>query len=88
MTISAPMRLPASRIPPTRVAEIVRLTQEPRPHEATHWTVCAVAKAVGIAALTVQATWKTHGLSPHRFRQFKLLPKMYREIAIEKLVIK
>ena len=25
-------------IPPDRVAEIVRLTQQPPPHEATHWT--------------------------------------------------
>jgi hypothetical protein len=59
-------------IPPTRVAEIVRLTQEPPPHEATHWTVRAMAKVAGIAASTVQAIWKAHGLSPHRFRQFKL----------------
>lgn len=59
-------------IPPKRVAEIVRLTQEPPPYEATHWTVRAMAKAVGIAASTVQAIWKTHGLSPHHFRQFKL----------------
>ena len=59
-------------IPPKRVAEIVRLTQEPPPHEATHWTVRAMAKVVGVAASTVQAIWKAHGLSPHRFRQFKL----------------
>ena len=31
-----------------------------------------MAKAAGIAASTVQAIWKAHGLSPHRFRQFKL----------------
>ena len=37
------------------IAEIVRLTQEPPPHEATHWTVRAMAKAVGVAASTVQA---------------------------------
>ena len=59
-------------IPSKRVAEIVRLTQEPPPHEATHWTVRAMAKVAGIAASTVQAIWKAHGLSPHRFRQFKL----------------
>ena len=55
-----------------RVAEIVRLTQEPAPHEATHWTVRAMTKAAGIAASTVQAIWKAHGLSPHSARQFKL----------------
>jgi transposase len=55
-----------------RVAEIVRLTQAPPPHEATHWTLRAMAKAVGVAASTVQGIWKAHGLSPHRWRQFKL----------------
>ncbi len=59
-------------IPPERVAGIVRLTLEPPPHEATHWTVRAMAKVVGIAASTVQGIWKAHGLSPHRWRHFKL----------------
>lgn len=59
-------------VAPERVAAIVRLTQEPPPHEATHWTLRAMAKAAGVAASTVQAIWKTHGLSPHRWRSFKL----------------
>lgn len=59
-------------IPADRVGEIVRLTQEPPPHEATHWTLRAMAKAAGVAASTVQAIWKAHGLTPHRWRQFKL----------------
>ena len=57
---------------PERVAKIVRLTQTPPPHEATHWTLRAMAKAAGVAASTVQGIWKAHGLSPHRWRQFKL----------------
>ena len=59
-------------IAPDRVAWIVRLTQQPPPHEATHWTLRAMAAAAGIAASTVQAIWKAHGLSPHRWRRFKL----------------
>ena len=59
-------------IPPERVAEIVRLTQQAPPHEATHWTLRAMAKVAGVAASTVQAIWKAHGLSPHRWRHFKL----------------
>jgi hypothetical protein len=31
-----------------------------------------MAKAVGLAASTVQKTWKAHGLEPHRWRSFKL----------------
>ena len=56
-------------IAPDRVAWIVRQTQQPPPHEATHWTLRAMAKAAAVAASTVQA----HGLSPRRWRNFKLL---------------
>jgi transposase len=59
-------------IAPQRVAEIVRLTLEPPSHEATHWTLRAMAQAVGVAASSVQAIWKAHGLAPHRWRRFKL----------------
>ncbi|VAW18489.1 Mobile element protein [hydrothermal vent metagenome] len=59
-------------IAPSRVDEVVRLTLQPPPHEATHWTVRAMAKAAGIAVATVQKIWKAHGLAPHRWRQFKL----------------
>ncbi len=59
-------------IPAARVAEIIRLTQEPPPHEATHWTLRAMAQTSGVAASTVQTIWKAHGLSPHRWRRFKL----------------
>jgi transposase len=55
-----------------RVAELVRLTHEPPPHEATHWTARAMAKAVGLGVATVQKIWKAHGLAPHRWRAFKL----------------
>jgi transposase len=55
-----------------RVAQVVRLTHEPPPHEATHWTARAMAKAVGLAVATVQKIWKAHGLAPHRWRAFKL----------------
>ena len=55
-----------------RVAELVRLTHERPPHEATHWTARAMAKAVGMGVATVQKIWKGHGLAPHRWRAFKL----------------
>jgi transposase len=55
-----------------RVEEIVALTLKVPPHEATHWTLRAMAAVAGVAASTVQSIWKTHGLTPHRFRQFKL----------------
>ena len=51
---------------------MLRLTRDPPPHEATHWTARAMAKAVGLAVATVQKIWKAHGLAPHRWRTFKL----------------
>ncbi|MEM1385734.1 MAG: IS630 family transposase [Pseudomonadota bacterium] len=55
-----------------RVAEILRLTLEEPPPEATHWTLRAMARRVGLAPSTVQGIWKAHGLSPHRWRVLKL----------------
>jgi len=56
-----------------KTAEVIRLTQAPPPPDATHWMLRAMAKAVGLAASTVQGIWQAHGLAPHRWRQFKLL---------------
>ena len=64
-----------SRIPPTPLATIDRvlaLTNTEPPHEATHWTAAAMAKAVGVSISSVQRIWKAHGLRPHRMRAFKL----------------
>ena len=55
-----------------QATEIVRLTQQAPPHEVTHWTLRAMAKVAGVAGSMVQAIWKGHGLSPHRWRHFKL----------------
>ena len=52
------------------VDKVVALTLEPP--EAKHWTVRAMAKAVGIAASSVVKIWHDHGLAPHRWRSFKL----------------
>ena len=48
------------------------LTATEPPHEATHWTAAAMAKATGISVSSVQRIWKAHGLAPHRLRRFKL----------------
>jgi transposase len=54
------------------VEQVVALTLETPRQEATHWTVRAMAKAVGIAASSVVKIWHEHGLAPHRWRSFKL----------------
>ena len=66
-------RLPGKKpVPEEKVAEVVQLTQSPPPHQATHWTLRAMAKAMKLAPSTIHEIWKKHGLSPHRWRQFKL----------------
>jgi transposase len=54
------------------IDKVVALTAAEPPHEATHWTAAAMAKAVGISLSSVQRIWKAHGLQPHRMRRFKL----------------
>ena len=64
-----------SRIPPlgSEVAErVVALTLTDPPVEATHWTASMMAVAVGISESAVRRIWCSHGLQPHRYRQFKL----------------
>ena len=51
---------------------LTALTLKPPVQEAIHWTVRAMAKAVGIAASSVVKIWHDHGLAPHRWRSFKL----------------
>lgn len=64
-----------SRIPPLGqdvIDKVVALTATEPPHEATHWTSSAMARAVGISVSSVQRIWRAHGLAPHRMRHFKL----------------
>ena len=64
-----------SRVKPLAQAvidKVVALTATEPPHEATHWTGAAMAKAAGISVSSVQRIWRAHGLAPHRVRHFKL----------------
>jgi transposase len=59
-------------LPKETVTRVVELTLGPPPGEVTHWTASALAKAAGVSASSVQRIWRSHGLQPHRVRQFKL----------------
>ena len=65
-----PSRIP--RLATDLVERVVARTQGPPPSEATHWTVRAMAKDIGISPASVQRIWVGHGLQPHRVRTFKL----------------
>jgi len=64
-----------SRIPPLErqiIERVVSMTLAGPPAAASHWTSSAMGKAVGISPSSVQRIWRSHGLRPHRVRQFKL----------------
>ena len=46
-----------------RTAEVIRLTQGPPPVDATHWTLRAMAKAVGLAASPARKIWGARHLA-------------------------
>jgi len=64
-----------SRIAPLgpEVADrVVALTLDDPPGETTHWTAEAMARLASVSVSSVQRIWRSHGLQPHRMRQFKL----------------
>jgi len=58
-------------IPADQAARMVALTCTQPPHQATHWTGRAMAKAMGLSLRSVQRIWQAHQLQPHRLRTFK-----------------
>jgi transposase len=64
-----------ARIPPLTpevAGRVAALTLAEPPGETTHWTAAAIAEVSGISASSVRRIWRSYGLQPHRFRQFKL----------------
>jgi transposase len=68
--------LPRSGAPRTisdeKVAEVVRLTLETKPKQATHWSTRSMAERSGLSNERVHRIWKTFGLQPHRSETFQL----------------
>ena|SRR5579859_905582 len=55
-----------------QVAEVVRLTLETKPKQATHWSTRSMARRCGLSNESVYRIWKTFGLQPHRAETFQL----------------
>jgi len=60
------------KISDEKVAEVVRLTLETKPRQATHWSTRSMAKRCGLSNERVHRIWKTFGLQPHRSETFQL----------------
>ena len=59
-------------LPAETIQRVIDLTLAAPPGETTHWSVRAMAKVVGIGAISVQRIWRANGLTPHRIKTFKL----------------
>jgi putative transposase len=55
-----------------RIAEVVRMTLEDKPPDATHWSLRSMAMASGISRSSVNTIWRAFNLQPHRAETFKL----------------
>ena len=55
-----------------QVVEVIRLTLETTPKNATHWSTRSLAAKVGFSNERIAKIWKTFGLAPHRVETFQL----------------
>lgn len=57
-----------------QVDDVVTLTLESTPRDATHWSTRAMAERCGLSQTTVSRIWRAFGLQPHRTETFKVSP--------------
>ncbi len=62
----------AGRPSEVNAADIVRLTTQTLPSNATHWSTRQMAAVTGTSASTIRRIWQAHGLKPHRVETFKV----------------
>jgi transposase len=60
------------RISDAQVEQMVTLTLEAKPRDATHWSTRGMAARCGLSQSTVSRIWRAFGLQPHRAESFKL----------------
>jgi transposase len=56
----------------SKVQEVVTLTLETRPENATHWSTRTMAEASGLNQNAIVRIWRAFGLKPHLQENFKL----------------
>jgi transposase len=55
-----------------KIKQVVHMTLNQTPPNATHWSLRSMAAATGISYSSVQRIWHAHGLKPHLTRTFKV----------------
>ena len=59
-------------ITPAKIQDVIRITTQEKPGNATHWSTRTMAEAAGISEKSVRRIWHQHGLKPHLTRTFKV----------------
>lgn len=65
------------RIADEQVAEVIRLTLESTPSNATHWSTRQMAKRSGLSRQTISLIWRAFKVQPHRSESFTLSKDPY-----------
>lgn len=55
-----------------KIEKIINATLQTHPAGATHWSCRTMAENQGVSKSTINRVWQSHGLQPHRTKQFKL----------------
>jgi len=55
-----------------KIKDVLTLTVERIPHEATHWSVRLMAKYADVTTWQVRQIWEAADLKPHRIKSFKI----------------
>ena len=73
---------PPGRKPLTarKIKQVVNLTLNEKPLDATHWSERTMSARAGIAPSSVHKIWAAHGLKPHLTKTFKLSRKSVDEL--------
>ena len=56
----------------SKVTQVVEMTTQSKPENATHWSTRSMAEAAGVSPASVRRIWRAHGLKPHLERTFKV----------------
>jgi transposase len=55
-----------------KIKDVLKMTVEQIPHEATHWSVRLMARYAGITTWQVRQIWEAADIKPHRLKSFKI----------------
>lgn len=65
------------------IKEVLRLTVERIPREATHWSINLMAKYSGVKDWQIRQIWNTYDLKPHGLNSFKIINPQFVKMVVD-----